>query len=538
MATSTATFQTADTRSKRAGRTLLAVLLLAGFGVRLFQASYRFLNADEALHYLLSVQPSLAATYRGSLTTVHPPLLIVWLHYWGMLGRSELFLRLPCVVAGTLFCWIVFLWLRRLTNRETALIALALLLFSPPMIQLSSEVRQYAFLLLFCAASLYFLERAIAEDSVGLMSAAGVALWLALATHYSSLIFALTLGVYALLRLVGRRPRISVWMSWVAAQAVAIGLATFFFVTHISRIRASGQAESIADSYLARSVLHPGQNFLWFIGRSNLRVFHYFFSQGAVGVVALILFVSGLVLLLRQKGPEETRMPSGRQLAFLLAFPVLANCAMALFRLYPYGGTRHNSYLVIFAMTGIAVAIAHWRTRRTWWKPAIIGVVLAVCNLFPAPVDQYIWLHHQRRELMVNAVAELRATPADSTIFTDDQGGLLLSYYLCGSRVVQIEQAPFQAYMRARCGDYWVISINPDDWIFKAATFPETFRGAIQTYNLPPGSRLLFFQAGWFIEKEHALREELKQYGCTEQHDYGRNIFTCSLTVPGNLSRY
>jgi hypothetical protein len=532
MATSIATPEARDARSERIERILVPALLLAGLAVRLFQAGYRFLNADEALHYLLSVQPSLAATYRGSLTTVHPPLLIVWLHYWGMLGHSELFLRLPCVIAGILFCWIVFLWLGRVTDSGTALIGITLLLFFPPMIQLSSEVRQYAFLLLLCAANLYFLERAILEESAAWMLAAGVVLWLALATHYSSLIFALTLGLYALLRLIGRRSRISVWVSWAATQVLALGLAVFFFVTHISKIRASGQAESIADSYLARSVLHPGQNFLWFIGRSNLRVFHYFFSQGAVGVVALILFMTGVVLLVRDRRLADARKPSGRQLAFLLVFPLVTNCAMALFRTYPYGGTRHNSYLVIFAMTGIAVAIARWKPPHNWWKPVIIVIVLVVCNLFPAPVDQYIRLHDQRRGLMMEAVAEVRSQPAESTIFTDDQGGLLLSYYLCGNRVAQIEQHPFEAYMRARCGDHWVISINPDDWIFKAASFPETFRGAVQTYDLHPGSRLLLFQAGWFIEKEHELRQEFKQYGCPAPHDFGRNMFTCTLRVP------
>jgi hypothetical protein len=134
---------------------------------------------------------------------------------------------------------------------------------------------------------------------------------------------------------------------------------------------------------------------------------------------------------------------------------------------------------------------------------------------------------------MAKAVAELRSSPSNSIIFTDDQGGLLLSYYLCGSRVAQIEQSPFQPYMRSRCGDHWVISIDPDWWIFKAETFPDTFRGALRTYDLRPGTSILLFQAGWFIDKEYALREELKQYGCAVPHDFGRNMFICPLTVGG-----
>src|SRR5215469_1002218 len=174
-------------------RLLLLSLLVMASLLRLWNAAYRYLNADEALHYLLSVQTSVVASYRASLTTVHPPLLILFLYYWGKMGHSELFLRLPSLVAGILFCWVMFAWLRCVSNYSTALLAFVLLLFSPALIQLSSEVRQYGLLLLFCASGLYFLDRAVQEESVRLMLLSTIALYLALLTHYSSLIFALTL---------------------------------------------------------------------------------------------------------------------------------------------------------------------------------------------------------------------------------------------------------------------------------------------------------------------------------------------------------
>jgi 4-amino-4-deoxy-L-arabinose transferase-like glycosyltransferase len=451
-----------------------------------------------------------------------------------MLGHSEFFLRLPCVLAGTLFCWIMFCWLRQVTDSSTALIALALLLFSPAVIQLSAEVRQYSFLLLFCAASLYWLERALVEDSIPMLCASGISLYLALLTHYSSFLFAVTLGLYALTRFATSRVRGAFMLSWAGVQALGIALASLLYTSHLSKIRHNGMADAIVDTYLSRSVLHPGQNALWFIGRSNLRLFHYFFSQGAVGVVALLFFVAGIVLLLRDDSSNHaSRQPSGRQLAFLFCFPLIVNCGLALFRAYPYGGTRHNAYLAIVIMPAIAIALARWKPVHAWWKSLFLVVVLIACNALPAPVDQYIRIHNQRRQLMAKAVAELRSSPSNSIIFTDDQGGLLLSYYLCGSRVAQIEQSPFQPYMRSRCGDHWVISIDPDWWIFKAETFPDTFRGALRTYDLRPGTSILLFQAGWFIDKEYALREELKQYGCAVPHDFGRNMFICPLTVGG-----
>src|SRR5438128_3301593 len=71
---------------------LLLPLCLVACGVvpRLILARETFLNPDEALHYLLSDQSSLAMAYKASLTTAHPPLLVLVFHYWRLLvGRSE-----------------------------------------------------------------------------------------------------------------------------------------------------------------------------------------------------------------------------------------------------------------------------------------------------------------------------------------------------------------------------------------------------------------------------------------------------------------
>src|SRR6185437_2278284 len=363
-----------------AGRNLVLLggIFALGFALRLFNAGYRFLNADEALHCLLSVQNSAFAAYRASLTTVHPPLFILWLHYWGKLGHSEFFLRFPCVVAGTLFCWVMFCWLKRVTNESVAILGLALFLFSPPLIQLSAELRQYAFLLLFCASSLYLLERALREGSAVAMLLSALALYLSLLTHYSSLIFALTLGIYALALFVKARPRAAVVTVWAFGQMLALALVAFLYFHHISKIESSGAAESIADSYLSRSVLHAGQNPLWFIGRSNLRLFHYFFSQGAVGVCGLLLFLLGIALLVKPTPSQGASNATQRYLTLLFVFPLAVNCALGLARLYPYGGTRHDSYLSIFVFSGIAVALTTLAAIVKWWVPATLALVLVI----------------------------------------------------------------------------------------------------------------------------------------------------------------
>src|SRR5207248_11746267 len=181
-----------------------------GLRVRLFAEHSRFLNADEAMHYLFSLQQSFIATYQASLHTARPPLLIIVLHYWSLISSSDFLLRIPSVIAGTATGWLIYAWLRRVANASTALIALSLLLFSPALIYLSFEVRQYALVMAFMAAALYFLDRALMEDSAGLMAASVSFLYLALLTHYCALIFALCVGCYTLTRLASIRPRTTV----------------------------------------------------------------------------------------------------------------------------------------------------------------------------------------------------------------------------------------------------------------------------------------------------------------------------------------
>src|ERR1700685_3522673 len=95
------------------GRSYLAALgvTLLGFLVRVWAAHGTFLNPDEALHFRLANQLSLAQAYKESLTASHPPLLTSLLYFWRALGTSELWLRFPSVLAGTVFCWMLYKWL-------------------------------------------------------------------------------------------------------------------------------------------------------------------------------------------------------------------------------------------------------------------------------------------------------------------------------------------------------------------------------------------------------------------------------------------
>jgi len=510
-------------------------VLVAGLGARLIQAKEYFLNPDEALHYLSASQPSVGLAYKAALTNAHPPLLILVLYYWRSFGQSELMLRIPSVLAGTACCWLAYLWLKQVTDRSTAFMGLLLLLFAPSLIALSAEVRQYALLLFFIAGCLYLSERAIRENSRPLMVLFSLCLYGALLTHYSSLLFAFTMGIYMLLRLYpyGKRP--GLFAVWVSGQIGALALVTYFLLTHVAHLRAMGMPREIAETWLRKSIFHPGDNnAVVFASAQTLRVFTYLFSHGLVGTLALLAFLAGMVSsmvsLLRRKTPWKKDGPTPRELALLLCLPFVANCGAAIAGLYPYGGTRHNAFLAPFAVGGAVIGLATWIPARLWAKSLVLVITLALCNFLPAP-PPLIRARNHSVVLMKNAVDYLRqSTPPGSILLADYQSGLLLGYYACNHGIVQVFP-PLQRFTRADCGPYTVITAGTQEWRFNADDLPGQLANVAETYGLVPGTKVWLFDAGWITDLAPALISENR---CSAPRTFGENILICQLTVGGN----
>jgi len=509
-------------------------VLLAGLGARLIEAKDYFLNPDEALHYLSASQPSVDLAYKAALTNAHPPLLILVLYYWRALGQSELMLRMPSVLAGTACCWLVYLWLKQITDRSTAFMGLLLFSFAPSLIGLSAEVRQYALLLFFMAGCLYLSERAIQENSRPLMVLFSLCLYGALLTHYSSLLFAFTMGVYMFLRLYpyGKQPALVA--VWVCGQIGALALIGYFLVTHVERLRRMGMPQEIAETWLRKSIFHAGDNnVVVFASTQTLRVFTYLFSHGLVGTLALLAFLAGLVSLLGRKIPWNKNGPTPRELAILFALPFVANCGAAIGGLYPYGGTRHNAFLAPFAIGGAAIGLASWIPARLWAKSLVLGIALALCNFFPAP-PPLIRSRNHSVALMRNSVNYLRqSVPPGSVLLADYQSGLLLGYYACGHGIVQVFP-PLQRFAKADCGPYTVITAGTQEWRFNANDLPDQLTKVAETYGLAPGTKVWLFDAGWITDLAPALTRGNQHHDCSEPHTFGENILICSLTVGGN----
>jgi hypothetical protein len=518
----------------------VAVTLL-GFLARLWAASGIFLNPDEALHFRLGNQLSLALAYQQSLTAAHPPLLILLLYFWRVLGTSELWLRLPSVLAGTAFCWMFYKWLTKAGGSLAGFIGLLFVAFLPPIVLLSAEIRQYPMLLAFLAGALYFLDQAFAKNSPGRMAPFSFCLYAAMLFHYSAFLFAAALGIYALIRFLAQRPSARLAAAWAVGQLGGLVVALVLYKTHLSKLGVGDSKTALqgwmSDFYLRRSYFDSTHdNPLLFLVGHTFGVFQYFFGQLAVGDVIGVVFLVGVVLLLRGEGfsaagsedrgaDQNYDQTSSRQFGIFLLLPfAIAGCA-SLAHVYPYGGTRHVAFLIIPGVAGVSVAMACLAANRWARGLAIAAFVLVACIAFGKTRPPRMDRADQSRAHMAAAIEFVQQNVAPSNlIFVEYQTDLILGHYLCQQRPIMLEVAP-AGFEQFSCAGHRVVSTDYKmAWMFWADNFPEDWRRFVQAYNLKPGDTVWIVQAGWGIKLPEDLRKHYAEFQDLRFESFGDNI--------------
>ena len=527
----------------------IAVTLL-GFLVRLWIASGTFLNPDEALHFRLANQLSLPLAYRESLTASHPPLLTLVLYFCRAFGTSELWLRLPSVIAGAVFCWMFYKWLANAAGKLTGFVGLIFVAFLPPIVLLSAEIRQYALLLAFLASALYFLDCAFATNSRRRMVAFSLCLYLAMLSHYSAFLFAAALGIYALFRIFTERPHAGLVVVWAAGQAGALALAALLYKTHLSKL---GVGESrtalqgwMSEFFLRRSYFDPSHDkpLLFLVGHS-FGVFQYFFGQLVVGDLMGLLFAVGVALLLSRKDLSDgqtsscssssrslsSRSLSSRSLGLFLLLPFAISAAASLAHVYPYGGTRHIAFLIIPGVAGVSVTIARLVAGRWARGFALAAFVLLACIAFGKPRLPRMDRADQSRSHMAAALEFVRQNINPSAlIFTDYQTNLILAHYLCQQRPIPFAGAPI-TFEQFSCDGHRVVSRDYKGWQFSADNFPQEWQHFVQAYNLKSGDTVWILQAGWRIDLPQALQQRYSEFHDLRFESFGNNILLFKMTV-------
>jgi len=505
-----------------------AAITVAGLGLRIWVATRNYLNPDEALHYLIINQPSLWLAYKASLTNAHPPLIYFVLYAWRYLGRSELMLRMPSVLAGTAFSWITFKWMRIAAGEAASLIAVIFLAFCPATVSLSAELRAYALMLFCMAGALCFLAQAFEQKSVPQMWLFSAFLYLAILSHYSVIFFTAAAGLYVLARIADSQLPRNVVVAWLMGQAGALALYAFLYATHVSRIKNS--VGVWAMGYDAAFFHFDDGNIFTFTKINTLNIFLFLFAHRVVAWTVFFCFIASVALVFgRDLLSGHGKSPSNR-LGILLLLPFIAAWGASLAGIYPYVGSRHTVFLAPFVIAGASYFLATISGQRLWAGAAIAAALMAVSLTTEKSMESNLSKASDSPRVMAAAVHYMKETiPQGDHILVDFQSSLPITYYFCGPK----EIIPFDAfggdYFDFACGGNPIVSLHT--WKAGAAGFPLQFQKMAFARNLKVGDRVWFYQTGWGDKLDTELDRRDPMFRCLNARNFGSGVTVIPFVV-------
>jgi mannosyltransferase len=147
--------------SSRLVMSLLLLVLLVAFALRLYRLGYQSLWYDEAVSLHLATKDLLGLT-QHTAGDIHPPLYYCLLHFWiAAAGRSEFSAAFLSVVFGVLLIAGCYRLGADLYDRRVGLLAAFLVAVSPFNLWYSQEIRMYTLGALLGLVSLYCLTKLV-----------------------------------------------------------------------------------------------------------------------------------------------------------------------------------------------------------------------------------------------------------------------------------------------------------------------------------------------------------------------------------------
>ncbi|HXV14923.1 MAG TPA: glycosyltransferase family 39 protein, partial [Candidatus Krumholzibacteria bacterium] len=120
------------------------------------------------------------------LHNIHGPLHALSVFLFGLIGRSDGWLRLPSALAGIATVPLLFLWMRPRFGQRAALWGALLLAINPLHVHYSQELRNYAFAVLFVMAGAVCVDGLIARATRARAAAFAVCAAAAVLSNFSA----------------------------------------------------------------------------------------------------------------------------------------------------------------------------------------------------------------------------------------------------------------------------------------------------------------------------------------------------------------
>jgi len=223
---------------------LLGAAILRSIG--LFRQRLTF---DEVITATIAIQPFFDSVVSQLRFDIHPPLYYLQLHFWALLGQSDVWLILNSVVWSLAALVSLYLTVKRVFGERVAIGALLVLASMPLAVQHAQTLRMYSMLMVLTTWAWFFMHRYVAWDGHHGKDLAKATLMqlLIVYSHGTGILIAAYLATYGLLASRDRPSNRLVRRKFLFAQVFAALLAIPAVVNSIARSVTHGQAPGVVE---------------------------------------------------------------------------------------------------------------------------------------------------------------------------------------------------------------------------------------------------------------------------------------------------
>jgi hypothetical protein len=412
-----------------AARPALAVITAAALIVRVIPTRGIWLDEATSITQSQMSLPKLLDSLRT--TDVHPPLhhLTLWV-LAHTLGTSEIVMRAPSIVAGTVLVPVLYALGRELYDERAGLLAAAMGAFAPFLVWYSQEARMYAYFMLFASLAMLGQLRALRRGERRDWALYGASTALLIWSQYFSILFTLTQQAIFMVAAwrahrAGRpvKPLARPWLITTGFIVLALlPLAPFAF-DQFAANQASGrgfnapqQAGHVASTHALPNVYSALTNIVWAVVGYH--------SNGVMAALTALwpLVMLGALMLLGRRSQPRSR--------WLLACALVPAAIMML-----VGFAKPFLFEVrYFAATAPLLLVLLARAATGWVRTgaatAAVGAVLAA-GMGVATADQQLNGSNPRVYDFGGAVAQVDrdAHPGDVLLYDPPYLSDVIKYY-------------------------------------------------------------------------------------------------------------
>jgi hypothetical protein len=291
--------------------------------------------------------------------------------------------------------------------------------------------------------------------------------------------------------------------------AAVLGWLYFEHVRTLHRFRTGRNMDYLEHFFYAKGRESPFA-FTW---RSLSGTFSY-----AVGTRLILLFFA-LACLAGFAALLAGRTKARRSMAILLIAPFAAGFAFALLQVFPFAGSRHQTYLLPFLAAAVSASLA-WLRRRQALALMLLAAIIAPRWVMRTAPD------NNPRVLpmadMTRAIGYLgRTVPPGTPLFVDSETRETLRYYLTRYDL-KLDTFRLTNPVEEQLGNYRVVVPPMHVWEFESGEALEEIAQAAQAVGVPPADPLWIVSASWL---DPPLASRLPAVGSRAVKVFGRISF-------------